>query len=392
MGFQTTQAEQSTHVGRLSSLRASGWLRGSGTAALALLVGVTGCAGGSADQPADRSEVTAQIASEVIVPGYEDLAADTAELAERTEELCAAPDQAALESARQAWDAAMGAWMWASAFGFGPVRSLRTDAKIAYPADVAKVEELAGDEGTVALDEASVGGLGADARGLNAVQYLLFSPADVEQLTPRACTYAAVASALVSAGATEVLEAWTDGSDGEPPMLQQFSSPGPDSMWSSPTEALEDVLNSMLGTLTAVIDRGLGPASGETTAEPEPQVVDEAPAHRALQDMADQLGGVAAVYGDSTDEPPTGVSWLVTSSSEHNSDAAIRSDLADAMDEIGLVPPPLFDLDPAEADSPAMESLISASQHAMAVRSALSTEVASLLGLTVGFSDSDGDA
>lgn len=340
----------------------------------------------------DRQEIVTAVAENVIVPGYRELVDATADLTTAVDVLCADPTGANLQAARRAWDTAMGAWLHTTAFEFGPVRSLRSGAQIAYPVDADKVTELVDPGSTEPLDPAAVADLGADARGLNALQYLLFAPPSASDLTERHCTYVTAAAALVQAGAEELLEAWVDGVDGEPPALEQFSDPGDDSMWSSTTEALEDLLNSMLSALAAV-DRSLGPASGETTAEPEPQEVDAAPAHRALQDMVDQLEGVAAVYGDAGGSPPTGISVLVAeaASEDSDTDARIRGELSSAVDSIGMVPSPLFELDPTE-DPEALTSLEAAWEHTMQVRSLLTTEVSSLLGLTVGFSDSDGDA
>ena len=55
------------------------------------------------------------------------------------------------------------------------------------------------------------------------------------------------------------------------------------------------------------------------------------------------------------------------------------------------MPPPLYDVDPADTASPAMASLVDGYEHALGARTALGTEIASLLGLTISFSDSDGD-
>jgi predicted lipoprotein len=234
-------------------------------------------------------------------------------------------------------------------------------------------------------------GKGADLRGLRAVEQLLFIPTEVGELTARECAYAASAAELAADAADELVAAWVDGVDGEAPAVDQLTDPGEDGMWSSTTEGLEDLLNSTLSALTTVVDMQLGPASGETTDEPEPQEVDSGAAHRALGDIGDELASAAAVYGDATADPPTGLSALVVDAATSTSDEAIRTDLAAAIDAVGQVPPPLFDVDGADPESPAMTSLVSAYQHALGARTALGTEVASLLGLTVSFSDADGD-
>jgi predicted lipoprotein len=342
--------------------------------------------------PVDREDVVARIAEEVIVPGYEQLATTTDALAVATAELCATPEAGAFESARDAWDAAQGAWASTAAYRLGPIRPLRLTARIEYPVDVDKIDELAADDAQPApVTPEALAGSGADVRGLNAVQHLLFTPTDVGQLSARQCAYAASAAQLSADGAAELLAAWVDGVDGAPPAVEQLSNPGGDSMWESSTEALEDLLNTSLSALTTVTDMQLGPATGETTEAPEPQVVDDGAAHRALADVADELGSVSAVYGDSSADPSTGLAALVAAAGGATSDEAIRADLADAIAAVAAVPPPLFDIDPADTEGPAMASLVDAYDHSLAARTALGTEVASLLGLTISFSDSDGD-
>ncbi|MFV0315810.1 MAG: imelysin family protein [Microthrixaceae bacterium] len=364
---------------------------------LAVAVLSVGCSrgsddGGSEPQGPDREAVITEIADDVIVPGYDVLATTTTELAGAIDQLCTNAQPDSLESARQAWNEAISAWMFTMAFEFGPVRSLRSAAKISYPLDVDKVAELADPASVEPLDPAAVEALGADARGLNAVQELLFKPAGTDALSARQCSYALAASDLVAAGAMELSDAWTQGVDGEAPARQQFTNPGGDAMWSSPTEVLEDLLNSMLSTLSEV-DRVLAAATGADGELTDPTELDAAPAHRVLEDLVDQLEGVAAVYGDSTADPPTGMSQLVAASASEDSetDQAIRDGLDDAISSIESVPSTLFEFDPA-ADPDAQGALERATDDVMTVRSALATEVASLLGLTVGFSDSDGDA
>lgn len=360
------------------------------------VLGAAACSGSGeqSDAPpaADRGEVLAALVDDVVVPGYEDLAGTAAALAGVTEDLCATPTEANLGSARAAWDGAQGAWARTAAYRVGPVESLRLAPRIAYAVDADKVRALAEDpDGPGLVTVELLTGKGADLRGLRAVEQLLFAPADVAALTPRGCSYAAAASRLVADATAELLTAWTDGVDGEASARDQLARPGDGGMWESESEGYEDLLDSTLAALTTVVDMQLGPASGATTETPEPQEVDAAPAHRALADVADELTSVAAVYGDPGAAPPAGLAALVVSAAPSTSDEAIRSDLAAAMEDVAAVPAPMYDLDASDAGSPSMRSLASAYEHSLAVRSALATEIASLLGLTVSFSDADGD-
>lgn len=367
------------------------------TAMLLAVVLLAGCSGddgtGDAAPEVDRDQIVAALVDDVIVPGYTELASTTDELATATAELCATPSTEAFDAAREAWDRAQGAWSSTAAYRLGPIRPLRLTARIEYPIDIDKIDALAADVADPApVTPQAIAELGADVRGLDTVQHLLFTPSDVGGLSTRQCAYAASAAALAAAAAEELRVAWVDGTDGEAPAAEQMTEPGGDSMWASSTEVLEDVLNSSLAALTTVADMQLGAASGATADPAEPEVVDDGAAHRALADIADELRSVQAVYGDSSAAAPSGLSALVAAAATSTSDQAIRTDLGAAVDAVESVPPPLADVDPDDADSPPMRALVQGYQHALAARSALGTEVASLLGLTISFSDSDGDS
>lgn len=358
-------------------------------ATLAVALAVSGCSGDDAAPTTaapDRDRAIDAVANDVIVPGYEQLATDTAALAEATGALCATPDASTFDAARTAWDQAQQTWAATAAYRLGPIRWQRLTADIEYPVDPEKVDALTAD-GAEPVTPEELDGLGADVRGLNAVQQLLFGIDDVDALTPRACSYTAAAASLAATSADDLLTAWTDGADGEPSALVQLTEPGDGSMWSDTTEALEDMLNTSLSTLITVADMQLGPATGETTEAPEPAEADPGPAERALEDAEAALASVAAVWGEPSGEAAGGFAALVPA----EVDESVRAALAEALEQLGTVEVPIAQLDPANSVSPAMAALRAAYEQVVLVRTALRTEVASQLGLTVAFSDADGD-
>lgn len=334
----------------------------------------------------DRGSAIDVIANDVIVPGYEQLAGDTAALAQAVEAVCATPDAPTFDAARTAWDGAQQAWASTAAYRLGPIRWQRLTADIEYPVDADKVDALAAD-GTAPVTSAELDELGADVRGLNAVQQLLFGIDDVAGLTPRACSYAAAAATLSATSAAELVTAWTDGAEGEPAALTQMTQPGDDSMWSDTTEVLEDLLNTSLSALTTVADMQLGPATGATTEAPEPTEADPGPAQRALQDAQATIASVQAVWGSPSGDGAGGFAALVPT----GVDETVSTALAAALEQLGTVAVPIAQLDPADPDSGDLTALRDAYEQAVAARTALRTEVASQLGLTVAFSDADGD-
>lgn len=357
-------------------------------AAMASVLVLAGCSGDDAAdttdiaaESVDRSEVVEELARQVVVPGYERLAASTRDLATSTAELCAAPTSDSFAAARAAWDEAASAWASTAAYRIGPVDSARLGPRISYEVDPDKVAAFAQDlDQPEPVTPESLQRRGADQRGLEAVEQLLFTPGDVDELTTRQCAYAASASALVADAAAQLLAAWVDGIDGESPASEQLTEPGGDGMWSSDTEVLEDLLNSSLAALNTVADMQLGPALESPDAVPD---------QRVLSDVRDELESVAAVFGDARATPPTGLAALVASQADpaaaERTGAAIRSAVAEV------------DADPGTGrasgsmDQAERAGLERADEHVRAAATALRTEVASLLGLTVSFSDADGD-
>jgi predicted lipoprotein len=181
-----------------------------------------------------------------------------------------------------------------------------------------------------------------------------------------------------------------DGIDGDSPAQQQLTEPGGDGMWSSDTEALEDLLNSSLAALNTISDMQLGPALDASDASPD---------QRMLSDVRDELDSVAAVFGDAGATPPSGLAALVAAQADAAAADRIAAQLRSAIAEVDAA-----EVDAAEVGAAAgaagasgstgqaeRAALERADEHARAAATALRTEVASLLGLTVSFSDADGD-
>ena len=179
-------------------------------------------------------------------------------------------------------------------------------------------------------------------------------------------------------------------------------------MYADQIEVLADLVNGSISALTSAADMYLGPASGADGAEPAPASVDVGAAHQAGDDVADMIASVRAVYtGDgstdgASDESTTddsagneataaGLGALVAAQSP-STDLRMAGDLTDAAEQLAIVTTPWADLvlgDEAQASQ--FEALSEAYDNVVAARVTMRTEIASQLGVTVSFSDSDGD-
>ncbi len=144
--------------------------------------------------------------------------------------------------------------------------------------------------------------------------------------------------------------------------------------------ARDELYNQLIATLQSVADKRLKVAVGYDDVEPNPEAADTGAAQRGLDDMVAELDGALASY-----DAVLGVDLEAASG-----DAAgrTRGGLVDGRDILVALPPwPLASA--VETELPAAQEALVALQDS---KRALATEVASLLGLTLTFSESDGDA
>ncbi len=344
----------------------------------ALLGGLAACSGGGDDSAGTTAaSVTAAAAGgvdlpavvdEIIVPRYEAFQTEAAELETAIAALCAQPGAAPLEAARQQWTATREAWRQTVAFGVGPAMTLRTPSAVDFATSEAKVQEVL--DGAEPLTAAAVADLGANARGLGAIEQLLFADGSETLTTPdgaRRCGYAAETAVLVGQAADDVAAAWADGAPDRADFLADEAM------------ARDELYNQLIATLQSVADKRLKVAVGYDDVEPNPEAADTGAARRGLDDMVAELDGALASYD----------AVLATDLEAASEDAAgrTRGGLVEGRDTLVALPRPLASA--VESELPAAQEALVALQDS---KRALATEVASLLGLTLTFSESDGDA
>jgi predicted lipoprotein len=309
---------------------------------------------GSSTPAPSRAEVVATVNRDVIVPAYADLAAKADALLTATKAACAAPADAAKRTAAQdAWRATDDAWAKTRAFRYGPTKTMRSVTRIDYPVDPEKVEALRA--GSEPISSESLAKVGADRRGLGAVEIVLFEDAPLDA---RSCELAIGATTLVTEATDALVEDWkTDAPDGE--------------------MAIEDGVNGVIFALADIGDMQLAKAAGLASGQPAPADVDGGPAQNALGAMTATLDGVDDAWTKGYRPLVAGMS-SDTAEKVDDQLAAVRT----VLDEI---PAPLA----AVRDSAPVNAAYESVRDALVT---LRTEVASQLGVTLQLSDSDGDS
>jgi predicted lipoprotein len=320
---------------------------------------------GATDAPERRREVMANLATEVIEPAYRDLARATETTVEALDLLCAQPSTEQLVVARRAWQRSWRAWNRTRAFRFGPVMDQRLAADIAFTIDVDKLDDvLAGDDPRIAppFTLETVGAVGADVRGLGAIEHILFF---VGVPAPERCSYAVSAAELVAAATAEATDAWSDGTGAE-----LASGTG---AYDDPQVAVDALVN---GLSMALVEATRELADAQVTDDGIPRTVG---AHAGAR-IRDTLWSVRAVY---TGRAGPGIDALIAAAS---SDTKQRVDalLTRTTRVVGRLPVDL-------ADTPD-RLLDSAYLRARSLGTIVRAEIASALGVTLSLGDSDGDS
>ena len=345
-------------------------------AALIVAIAVGAAAAGCGAGTPGRAEVLEDLADEVIVPAYERLAVSTEALAGAAAELCSTLDPDALAAARRVLEQARADWSYSEAVWVGPVMERRSWAVIDWPISAAEIEELIADSSVEIDYDRLARRIGADQRGLGAVDYLLGPPggAALDDLADRRrCAYLAGVAEVTAAEAALLPADWTADFEGEGPYRAVFADPD--------GTGLDDVVNDAVFLLEAITDLELGVALGEMGSEADPSRIAEGPAGLGAADLAGKLEGLRAVL-IGADETPAGLSPLLGG----DLTGRLAAQLASAAAAVAAIEPPLLE---AVAASPQTVSAARAAIKDLQVT--VATEVVSRLGVTIGFSDADGD-
>jgi predicted lipoprotein len=137
------------------------------------LAGVWLTTGACKRTPPTRPEVLEALVLEQAVPDMRALPGASSELSSALQKLAVAPSSAALSAAQSAFRAALLAWQRAQTFRSGPLVESNAFLRAAFwPVRAANLEQLV--TGDAPLDAARVEALGVDAKGLFALERLLW--------------------------------------------------------------------------------------------------------------------------------------------------------------------------------------------------------------------------
>ena len=341
---------------------------------LAAALLLAACGGGTPS----RSSVLGDLADEAIVPAYQQFQADGAGLEAAVVSLCASLDAASLTEAREALTAVRQSWGRTEAMWVGPVMDRRSWAAVRWPVADEEIEDLIADT-SIELDHERLSSrIGADQRGLGAVEYIL--GADDGALDalgdPRRCGYAIGVAQVIANEGNWLLEDWTvSWADGDP-YREVFAD--------ADNGDLDRLVNDVLFLLEEIADVELGRALGLVGSEVDIEAIEEGPAGAGVDDLRHRLMGLRSVLVGAGEESRAGLSPLLGDDLSERLEAQLDAALG-AVDVIGLP------LRQAVTRPGSREEVIAARDAIKTVQITVGTEVVSRLGVVIGFSDADGD-
>ncbi|MEQ9495779.1 MAG: imelysin family protein [Deltaproteobacteria bacterium] len=338
---------------------------------------LAGCSDPVTQSTVDREALVLELADAVIIPSYDDLAAEASDLERATSTLCETRTSTALDAARAAWKDVRRPWRIAEAYELGPVRDLRIKNAVEFlPLREDDLLEVL--NGDAPIDATYISGLGVAARGLPVLEYLLWEgdvAAALGDTAPsRRCLYIDALAADLVTQSNRLADAWK----GEGYRME-FAAEG--------SMAVDDLVNSVIEVLQLLEGERLAlPLGRRDGGVPQLDAIEVRRSGAALADVRAGLEGVAAVYtGDYGSNDSGGIEALVAGANP-TLDQRILGQIAASRAALDRVTEPLS---AAIVDSPTLVE-----DAFIALRALLrlvAADLASQLGVTTTFSDNDGD-
>ncbi len=342
---------------------------------------------GCGSDAADEQEVVISLTESVIVPGYEAAAAASTELRSTIEALCAQPSEDALGNAQQEWRDSRATWKRTEATWFGPVMDRRSVGLMDWPEiEPDRIEAMLANSPATSED-AVRDGLASTQRGFGAVEYLLFQTDALDLLSGPSsgrCEYLVALGRVIESEANAVSKAWAQGGEGFPAYSEYFTGRSNVSLVTS--EATAEVVRTQVFLVRTLVDMRLAPALGLREGGPDLSAIPGGGGRNALSDLRNQVLGMRGMYLGAGDPDGLGISDIVRGLSG-DADERMREQFAAALDAIDAVTLPLRT---AVVEQP--ERVRAVHDRLAELQRTLNTEVVSLLGVSVGFSDTDGDS
>ncbi len=349
----------------------------------ALIAIVIGCGSGAPDE----QEVLISLTDSLIVPRYEAVSDAASDLRQSLDDLCMDPSLSLWADARQAWRDARAPWMRSEATWFGPVMDRRSVRLVDWPViEPERIETmLAGDASTTEEDVRNR--LASTQRGLGAIEYVLFSENSLETFQDQSsarCDYLTALGELVESETSAIAAEWAVKRTTGAAYKDFFTGRSESSL--DTDQAVAELVRTQVFLIRTIVDMRLAGALGLRDGEPDTSAIPGGDGLNALGDLRNEILGMMDMYIGHEESDGPGISAIVAPLSSET-DNRMREHFASSLAAIDAVGPPL-----RAAIDERPEQVQAVYDRLSELQRTLSTEVVSLLGVSVGFSDADGDS
>ena len=348
-----------------------------------LLLLAVGCGPSASDEDA----VLISLTDSIIVPGYEALAEEARDLRQALEDLCVRPSDAALIEARQAWREARAPWMRSEATWFGPVMDRRSISLMDWSQIAPERIEAMLENNPATTEEEVRNVLASTQRGFGAIEYLLFSDDALHDLSGPSstrCDYLTALGRVVESEANAISVDWSVVREHGPAYQDFFTGRSNSSLLTR--QAVAELVRTQVFLIRTIVDMRLAAAIGLREGGPDSSAIPGGAGDNSLNDLRNEILGMRSMYLGSNESDGLGISDLVLVLSQET-DERMRNHFEDALSAIDAVEMPLSS---ALEEHPERVQLVF--DRLLALQRTFSTEVVSLLGVSIGFSDTDGDS
>jgi predicted lipoprotein len=333
--------------------------------------------------------LVAAIVNERILPEHEAFVAAAATLQTTVAGLGASPSPATLAAAQEQWRATAEAWARVEPFQLRFSMLVSSEIK-KWPINDLYIEELLAN--TAPIDAAALSMAGSTAKGLVTLEYLLFAPGPgtsastgdsagaavlaALEASPRRLDYAAAVATDLARLSRDLLYLWSPSGDGHAQALIDASL-SPNNMVAG---SISMLTNEMIALLEGIVKTKLSyPLSG-TDGLARPEAVESPYAGYSVPLIVANLATMQAVFQN--DLAP----YVTFLAGNDQLVAAIDAQFDRTLAALAAIPGPLEAAIVANPDAVA-----TARDEVRNLLRLIKVDLANQLGITVTFSDSDGD-
>ncbi len=348
---------------------------------------LTGAAGsGCVQLRFDREAMLGAVADTAIIPAHLELIAETEEMDALARRFASSPTPEALDFLRAQWLRAALAWKRVELYEF-PGLLLIHNAIERRPARIPFIEEAitgVDEDALEEMDAAVIESLGSTTKGLGAIEYLIFPTEEeapvVERFEdPARRAFLTALTANLAGKAGELYRHWAPEGSDYARSFRESDSEGADIQGS-----ISLLANEIIELLEMVMRTRLGTPMGDATdGVPRPGEVESLRSGESLALMAASIESIRRTFEAGVDDY---LDFLDRSPPEEGLALAIRTQLDMVQDALSRIPPPLSS---AVTESPVEVALTFEAMRELLVL--VKADMAALLGITVTFSDNDGD-